>query len=472
MIRLRFQRWAILTAVSLCVGLAVEAQAQDAMDVPPPVVAEPDPFADSQASEGEEDPFATPPEQPLPGPSALPGLNMQLQNPFNSPFSQQNFVPDISLILDLALLARDKDNESYRALPQALSLTSHGGHAHAGINSTNAYNLNYAELTMAAPVDPFVELFTTFHLTAGGFEIEEAYALTRGLPFNFQLKAGKFLSGFGRLNGQHAHYWSFAEMPTVYAGMFGDHGLNELGAQLSWVAPLDTYVQLGAEVLRGSNEGSFGTAGFTRGSNRLTEVNLPSLVTGFARTSLEWDNLIFLGGVSYAQGGTRIAGEEAASGDLHVHQAATAADVSYFAGGSRILGAELTARYLIDSYRDITWQSEYLHRWTDGSVYTPTGRDAFSASQGGLYSQLLWRFAWQWRTGLRVDLITQDQRSQAGALNSQGLQPRFSGMLEFNPTEFSRLRLQANHDRTRGEAINEIFLQLNFSMGAHGAHQF
>ena len=56
---------------------------------------------------------------------------------------------------------------------------------------------------------------------------------------------------------------------------------------------------------------------------------------------------------------------------------------------------------------------------------------------------------------------------------------RYSLMVDWNPSEFSRIRLQYSRDLTRqdiatGETIsdNQLFLQYIFSLGAHGAHQF
>jgi hypothetical protein len=51
---------------------------------------------------------------------------------------------------------------------------------------------------------------------------------------------------------------------------------------------------------------------------------------------------------------------------------------------------------------------------------------------------------------------------------------RLAGSLEFNPTEFSRLRLQYNYDKSArdGKTNNEVFLQLILGIGAHGAHPF
>ena len=46
-------------------------------------------------------------------------------------------------------------------------------------------------------------------------------------------------------------------------------------------------------------------------------------------------------------------------------------------------------------------------------------------------------------------------------------------MVDFNPSEFSRLRLQLARDRSReGLTDNQLFLQYQMSLGAHGAHGY
>jgi hypothetical protein len=57
-----------------------------------------------------------------------------------------------------------------------------------------------------------------------------------------------------------------------------------------------------------------------------------------------------------------------------------------------------------------------------------------------------------------------------------GSSRKFSGMVDFTPTEFSRLRLQYNNgsyatDEGRLHG-SEIFFQWMVSIGAHGAHSF
>ena len=46
-------------------------------------------------------------------------------------------------------------------------------------------------------------------------------------------------------------------------------------------------------------------------------------------------------------------------------------------------------------------------------------------------------------------------------------------MVDWSPTEFSRLRLQLARDKSRlGATDNQVFLQYIHSLGAHGAHKF
>lgn len=46
-------------------------------------------------------------------------------------------------------------------------------------------------------------------------------------------------------------------------------------------------------------------------------------------------------------------------------------------------------------------------------------------------------------------------------------------MIDWSPSEFSRIRLQLAQDRTRPETTdNQIWLHYIVSLGAHGAHSF
>ncbi|UUZ49033.1 hypothetical protein LP420_00320 [Massilia sp. B-10] len=56
-----------------------------------------------------------------------------------------------------------------------------------------------------------------------------------------------------------------------------------------------------------------------------------------------------------------------------------------------------------------------------------------------------------------------------GAYNAK----RSSLMLDYSPSEFSRLRLQLARDEARpGVADNQLYLQYIMSLGTHAAHAF
>lgn len=59
------------------------------------------------------------------------------------------------------------------------------------------------------------------------------------------------------------------------------------------------------------------------------------------------------------------------------------------------------------------------------------------------------------------------------ALLSSASPNRTSVMVEWNPSEFSRLRAQFAWDDARDAATDEqFFLQYIYSLGVHGAHKF
>jgi hypothetical protein len=109
-------------------------------------------------------------------------------------------------------------------------------------------------------------------------------------------------------------------------------------------------------------------------------------------------------------------------------------------------------------------------------------QSALEAHQSGLYAQAVMKFDLRMRCGIRFDLLqgnevmeNEQQKDLPGNL------PRFSGMIEINPTEFSRIRLQYNYDLSRYSETNqqlnrmtvhELSLQVNLAIGAHGAHSF
>jgi hypothetical protein len=90
--------------------------------------------------------------------------------------------------------------------------------------------------------------------------------------------------------------------------------------------------------------------------------------------------------------------------------------------------------------------------------------------------QAVYQFIPKWRLGVRYDALQADDPgiSFAGtALDTQGHDPeRWSVMLDWSRTEFSRLRLQYNADDSNPNSDSQLYLQYVMSLGAHGAHRF
>ncbi len=395
---------------------------------------------------------------------------------FSDPFAQPKFVPNISLIADLSYAHRDYRDEEYQRfrIPGFIDDSSLEDEDEGLYSFTDSQrrgiNLNYGELALQAAVDPYFDLFAVFHLAESSFEIEELYFSTRSMPFDLQIKAGRFLSGFGRLNSQHAHFWDFADMPVVYNVFLGTGGLLENGVQISWLAPFDFYLMIGGEILQGENE-YFSADGFTAegSSTEIKGSEKPNVYTGFVKTSLDTEDFIVLLGISSAFGHTRA--------DYNVNT-----DVNGYAidACTGLYGVDLTLKYLIDSYRYVSLQGEYLYRNMDGSKYLNDGTISdLEKKQGGLYAQLIVKPFLLWRFGARYDFLHKNDvyvneiRDTEMPENTD----RFSFMIEYNFSEFSRFRLQFNQDRTKYSGddrriVNEVIFQCNLSIGAHGAHKF
>jgi hypothetical protein len=391
-----------------------------------------------------------------------------------SPFSQSKFVPDISLILDFSYSHGNRGGApSFPDFARRPSPAAEG----SGLKTSSRFDLNYGEVTFFSVVDPYFDLFAVCQFTSGQAGLEEAYLATRGLPLGLQVRAGKFLSGFGRMNEQHEHYWDFIGAPLPLSVFLGD-GLNEKGVRLTWVAPVDFYLTVGCELLEGENKASFGRAGFedALGGVRVAGSRHPNLAVGYLKGSFDVSDWVVLGGLSGASGRSRA---NRGLDDVSPYGEADEAE-------SRLYGGSLTLKRLIDSFRYVSLQSEVLLRNMNGTRYErradgPIRRVSLGREQSGWYAHLVAKWAKRWRAGLRHETLDVNRVRLGGAAAAAARPWRACGMIEFNPTEFSRLRLQFNLDRSlftetaaglRRERVHELILQANLAIGAHGAHSF
>ncbi len=278
--------------------------------------------------------------------------------------------------------------------------------------------------------------------------------MTTALPYGLQVKGGKFKSGFGRINNQHKHVWDFADLPLVYRAFIEGEGITEKGAQLTYLPPLPFYTLVGVEILQGENAMLFGPDARSD----------PHAFTGFVKASFDLsDNSTILVGQSVITGSTKTD---------------TIADNTDFTGTSTLYDTELTYKWKPSKNQSLTLQSEYMYRNQKGELADNSAGSTspLKRAQDGLYVQGMYQME-RWRIGARYDLldIFKKDYSLAGDQTDFGAKPwRASAALEFNPTEFSRIRLQYNYDKSAGDnrTNNELFLELIFGIGAHGAHAF
>ncbi|HJV63390.1 MAG TPA: hypothetical protein VJ743_20745, partial [Albitalea sp.] len=124
------------------------------------------------------------------------------------------FNPAMSLILSGLYTHTSQDPARYAIGGFQLPA---GGEAGPG---TRGLSLAESELGFAANIDPWLRGAANISLHPDdSVSVEEAYVQTTALGHGLGLKAGRFFSGVGYLNPQHAHTWDFVDNPLAYQAM-------------------------------------------------------------------------------------------------------------------------------------------------------------------------------------------------------------------------------------------------------------
>jgi hypothetical protein len=297
------------------------------------------------------------------------------------------------------------------------------------------FSLSESEITMTANVDHKFAGALTFALTPEDtVEVEEAYATMVAPIHGVTPKFGRFLSGVGYLNEQHQHAWDFVDAPLAYQAFFGGQYRND-GLQLRWLAPTEHYVELGGEV---GNGNAF--PGGERNKNGTGSGVLFAHTGGDIGLSHSWR-----AGLSYLR--TR------ESGDAPATKLAIADFVWKWAPNGN------------PRERNFKLQGEYFHQ-TQGD-WKPKGG----------YVQAVYQFMPLWRIGARYDRLDPAGGVPTGDIfeaEPTTFKPRRSTvMVDYSPSEFSRIRLQLARSQTQPDlSDNQVFLQYILSLGAHGAHRY
>jgi hypothetical protein len=336
------------------------------------------------------------------------------------------------------------------------------------------FSLRNAEISVDGAVDPYFKGFGNIVLkldknNGTEIELEEAYLLTTDLPANLQLKAGQFFANFGRQNPQHPHQWAFVDAPIILNRAFGPDGLRNIGAQLSWLAPTPFYTEASLGILDSQggtafsfrNPGNTDAAGIDRFHGRATLdrslrgpgdlLFLPRLASSFDLS----DSQTLVLGVSGAFG------PNSTGSDRH----------------TQVYGADLYWKWKpADAHAGfpfVSWQTEALYERFEAGADAGAGLLAETLRDYGFYSQLLWGFKPRWVAGLRGEWADGNKGAFDAEDAFRGQRTRVSPNITFYPSEFSKIRLQYNYDH--GQLFGDehsIWLQMEFLLGAHGAHKF
>lgn len=372
-----------------------------------------------------------------------------------APAGENAFNPAVSLIIS-GTYGQLNQNTAIPITGFAMSPNNHG--------YSRSFSLKESELGISASIDPQFRGVATIALAPdGGSSVENAFVQTTALGNGLNLKMGRFFSGLGYLNEVHAHAWDFVDQPLVYR-TFWDNQLAEDGLQMRWLAPTDTFLEFGAEAGRGR-----GYPGTDRQDNNGTGAEaLYAHMGDDIGLSNSWR-----AGVSLHQ-------------TKRVNATSDAFGVSNsFSGDSQTSGLDFVWKYAPNGNTTVTsfkLQGEYFQRRENGLLtYDTAGTeitDVYTTVQSGWYLQSVYQFMPHWRTGVRYDQLNPGNAQVGAALTSvpgnYAYTPvRYTLMLDYSPSEFSRLRLQLAQDDTRqGLSDNQLFLQYVMSLGAHGAHSF
>ena len=337
-------------------------------------------------------------------------------------------------------------------------------------------SLGESELAFMSNIDHMFRgtLVASISPDNSSIDVEEGYIQTIGLSNGFTIKAGRLFSAVGYQNQVHAHAWDFADTPLAMKVFLGNQ-LNEDGIQFKWVAPTDLYFDIGVELGRGRQFPS----GVDRNKNGFGSTNLFTHLGGDLGQSIAWQT-----GLSHLWTSPR----DRAYADL---DSTGKGVVNSFTGKSRLWVLDAVLKWAPNgnpTYNNFKLQGEYFRRNEDGNLtFDKAGAaltDGLTSRQSGWYLQGVYQFLPQWRVGYRYDRLDSGTTNiglvNSGALSAAdfpilgGYNPkRNTLMVDWNPSEFSRIRLQFARDYSRlNQPDNQILLQYIVSLGAHGAHRF
>ena len=316
-----------------------------------------------------------------------------------------------------------------------------GGHDPAA----NGFTLQQLELSLGGSIDPTFRFDGNLVFSLFGVEVEEAYATTTELPGGLQLRAGQFLTRFGRVNPTHPHGWSFVDQSLIIGKTFGSEGGRGLGLEASWLAPLPWY-----SLVTVSSQQAAGDC-CSRSMAEAASLDLSSPADLISTVRLEQfadlsDQLGLSVGLS-AQSGANGTG---------------------FGNRSDNFGVDLYLRH-----RDA---ADPLRRSTSVTLEAIARRRQLPGrllEDAGLLAQVVQGWSPHWESGARFEAFSGIDRDPADP-DWESARTRTTLQATYFPSHFSRLRLQGSYDTPGGDGaeIGAVMLALELVGGDHGSHGY
>lgn len=371
----------------------------------------------------------------------------------------------------------------------------------AGAHDPNrrGFTLQQGEFSLAGAVDPYFRAESHVLFFPDGVEFEEGFFQTTSLPYGLQVEGGYFFTEFGLINPSHPHAWDWMDQPVINSRVFGGDGTRAAGGRIGWLTPLPWFSEIHFG-LQNADEGELTPSfmGSSVGGRPTVDRDVHSLEDLLYLT--RWYNSVDLSDeVSAGLGFSGLFGPNNSGPD----------------GRTFAYGADLKVRWRparnFRGWPFVTWQTEVTKRdYTADQFFAGTetsgGDDDHGHAHGeeedegdepefpndlpgailrdtGFYTQLLYGFRPGWAAGLRYEYAGGSGDSvMDGELVSRNMDPmrddrhRVSPLLLWQPTEYSRFRLQYNFDHAAhldgdGNA-HTVWIGAEVLYGAHPAHSF
>jgi len=329
------------------------------------------------------------------------------------------------------------------------------------------------ELYIEGYLNPYARAAANIAFEEGEFSAEEIYAqILRGLPLDIQIKAGKYLLGFGKLNTVHPHAWPFVNRPLWQQIYFSGEGFNDIGLDVNFILPTsDFYSTLDLGVYTGQSmamntAGEDADADEVRGNSLIFVGRLGSFFSFDDFNNLEVGLSSSFG--NYAKSSFYIPDSVGFPEQM----------LKYYYGGF-----DFKYKYRPDSYTSLVLQGGTVLNYRDVIRGTESEPAVETITTYGAFVYIDYQFFKIFTLGAKYDytfgIIGDDYSATTLSNDDQNKTSGIEVWFNYFPVEetlafkLSTQYLYFNFaDNISKDGETTVTLQMIFSLGPHKAHQF